>query len=190
MDKTLDEVRELFPEIEGISDAGLRQKVLKTWLEAWKASHYDRVEQTPFLHGILAEINNIEHTKAVTAMCVQFAKIMEEFHGITVNMDFLIAGAILHDVGKIFEYCETPSKLGQLFTHPLSGVYVAAREDLPLEVLHIIGTHSLEGELIKRTPEAAIVHQMDFAIAEFVLRAKTDTSLAERMKFHVIQERP
>jgi putative nucleotidyltransferase with HDIG domain len=132
----------------------------------------------------------VEHTKAVTAMCVQFAKIMKEFHDLKVNMDYLIAGAILHDVGKIFEYCETPSELGQLFRHPLSGVYMAAREDLPLEVLHIIGTHSLEGELIKRTPEAAIVHHMDFAIADFALRAKTDTSLGERMKFQVIQKRP
>jgi hypothetical protein len=51
MDKTLDEVRELFPEIEGISDTGLRQKVLKTWFEAWKTSHYDRVEQTHLYMG-------------------------------------------------------------------------------------------------------------------------------------------
>jgi putative nucleotidyltransferase with HDIG domain len=190
MNKTLEKVRELFPELEQISDAGLRQKVLKTWLEAWKASHYDRVEQTPFLHGILTEINNVEHTRAVTAMCVQFAKIIGEFHGIEVNMDYLIAGAILHDVGKLFEYCDTPSELGQLFRHPLSGIYVAAREDLPLEVLHIIGNHSLEGELIKRTPEAAIVHHMDFAIADLALRAKVDTGLGERMKFHVIQKNP
>jgi putative nucleotidyltransferase with HDIG domain len=190
MNKTLEYVRELFPEAEQISNIKLRQKVLKTWLEAWKASHYERVEEVPFINGILTEISNVEHTRAVTAMSIQFAKIMKEFLNIEINMDYLIAGAILHDLGKVFEYCETPSNLGKLFTHPISAFYIATKEDLPLEVIHIIGMHSLEGDLIKRSPEAAIVHYMDFAYAEFALRAKTDTSLGERMKFQVIQKRP
>jgi len=188
MVKTLEEVRTLFPEAEQISDPGLREKVLKTWFEAWKTSHFDRVEEAPFLPGILAEISNVTHTRAVTVLCIQFAKTMKEFHGLQVNMDYLIAGAILHDVGKLFEFCKTPSDLGQLFTHRLSGVYWGAREDLPLEVIHIIGMHSHEGDLKKRTPEAAIVHYMDLGCAEFLLRTKTDTSLGERTKFHVIQK--
>ena len=187
MDKTLDSVHELFPEVERISDKELRQKVLRTWLEAWKSSDYDRLDQTPFLHDDIAGINNVEHTRAVTIMCIQFAETLKKFHNIKINMDYLIAGAILHDLGKIFEYSENPSKLGRLFTHPISAMYFATKEGLPLEVVHIIETHSLEGELVKRTPEAAIVHYMDFAYAETVLRAKTDTSTGERMKFRVIR---
>ncbi len=189
MEKTLDRVRELFSEAGQISDPALREKVLKAWLEAWKASHYEQLEETPFLRGILTDINNVEHTKAVTAMCIQFAKIMKDFFHISVNMDYLIAGAILHDLGKVFEYCEKPSELGRLFTHPISAVYFAAREDLPLEVIHLIGSHSLEGNLIQRTTEAAIIHYMDFACAEVTLRAKTNTSLGELARFLVIQKR-
>jgi putative nucleotidyltransferase with HDIG domain len=187
MIKTLDSVYELFPEVDRISDEELRQKVLKTWLEAWKTSDYDRLDQTPFLHDDIAGIDNVEHTRAVTIMCIQFAETLKEFHNIKINMDYLIAGAILHDLGKIFEYSESPSELGRLFTHPISAMYFATKEDLPLEVIHIIETHSLEGELVKRSPEAAVVHYMDFAYAETVLRAKTDTSTGERTKFHVIR---
>jgi putative nucleotidyltransferase with HDIG domain len=188
MAKTLEHIRESFPEAEQISDNELRQKVFKTWLAAWQASHYDRIEDTPFMRGTLQEINNVQHTRAVTAMSIQFAKTMKEFFDIQLNMDYLIAGAILHDVGKLFQYCEIPSKLGQLFNHCLSAMYIAAREDLPLEVIHIIGMHSLEGDLTKRTPEAAIVHYMDFASADVSLRAKTDTGLGERLKYQVIQK--
>lgn len=187
MDKTLDSVHEFFPEVERISDDELRQKVLRTWVEAWKSSDYDQLDQTPFLYDDIVGINNVEHTRAVTIMCIQFAETLKKFHNITINMDYLIAGAVLHDLGKIFEYSKNPSKLGRLFTHPISAMYFATKEDLPLEVIHIIETHSLEGELVKRTPEAAIVHYMDFAYAETVLRAKTDTSTGERMKFRVIR---
>jgi putative nucleotidyltransferase with HDIG domain len=182
MAKTLEYIRELFPEIEQISDIDLRQKVYKTWLEAWKLSPCDRLEQIPFLEGILPEINNVEHTKAVIALSIHFAKMMKEFLNIKVNMDYLIAGAILHDIGKCFEFIETPTDLGRLFSHSISAAYVAAKENLPLEIIHIIAAHSLEGDLIKRTPEAAIVHYMDFAYSEVTLRAKTKINVDEWRK--------
>lgn len=182
MAKTIDRVRELFPEAKQISDANLREKVLKTWLEAWRLSHFDQLEQTPFLEGALAEINNVDHTRAVTAMSIQCGKILKEFLDVPLNMDYLIAGALLHDMGKIFEYCKTQTELGTLFTHSISGSLIAAKEDLPLQVIHIAGMHSMEGDWVKRSPEAVIVHYMDFAYAEFALRAKTAINLDELIK--------
>ena len=179
MAKTLEEVQKLFPEADQISDPQLRRKVLHTWWEAWKLSRFQKVEQTPFLEGALADINNVEHTRAVTALSIQFARTMEEFLGIQVNMDYLIAGALLHDLGKLFEYCGSPTDLGRLFTHGISAVLISAKEDLPLEVIHIIVAHSLEGQFMKRTPEAVIVHYMDFAYADFALRAKSPLNLED-----------
>jgi hypothetical protein len=46
---------------------------------------------------------------------------------------------------------------------------VALTEGLPLEVVQVIGAHSFEGDLLKRTPEAVIVHYMDFTYAEVAL---------------------
>ena len=86
-------------------------------------------------------------------------------------MDILIAGAILIDIGKLLEYQILEGKLttsdaGKILRHPFSGVAIADRFDLPPEVLHIIATHSKEGDLGKRTVESIIVHHADFVSFE------------------------
>ena len=86
-------------------------------------------------------------------------------------MDILISGAILIDVGKLLEYEIADGELstsdyGKVVRHPFSGVAIAARFDLPPEVQHIIGTHSKEGDLGKRTVESIIVHHADFVSFE------------------------
>ena len=90
---------------------------------------------------------------------------------IKVNMDILISGAILIDVGKLLEYKIKDGNLstsdyGKIVRHPFSGVAIASRFGLPAEVQHIIGTHSKEGDLGKRTVESIIVHHADFVSFE------------------------
>ena len=58
------------------------------------------------------------------------------------------------------------SDYGKVVRHPFSGVAIAARFGLPPEVQHIIGTHSKEGDLGKRTVESIIVHHADFVSFE------------------------
>ncbi len=85
-----------------------------------------------------------------------------------VNMDVLIAGAILADVGKMLEYeLDAQGKAiqgsyGQYLRHPFSGVSLAEECGVPPEVCHIIAAHAHEGDLVKRTTEAYIVHHADF----------------------------
>jgi hypothetical protein len=86
---------------------------------------------------------------------------------IEIDMDKLIAGAILIDIGKLLEYEIVDSKLttssaGKLVRHPFSGLAIAAKFDLSPEIQHIIGTHSKEGDLGKRTVESIIVNHADF----------------------------
>jgi len=90
---------------------------------------------------------------------------------IKIDMDTLISGAILIDVGKLLEYeivngKLTTSNYGKIVRHPFSGLAVAARFDLSPEIQHIIGTHSKEGDLGKRTTESIIVHHADFVSFE------------------------
>src|SRR4030043_656051 len=88
--------------------------------------------------------------------------------GLPVNMDVLIAGALLADVGKVLEYeldndgktCQ--GKYGKYLRHPFSGVSLAEECGVPPEVCHIIAAHAHEGDLVKRTTEAYIVHHADF----------------------------
>jgi hypothetical protein len=83
-------------------------------------------------------------------------------------MDILISGALLADVGKLLEYeldkegKAIQGKYGQYLRHPFSGVSLAEECGIPPEVCHIIATHAHEGDLVKRTTEAYIVHHADF----------------------------
>ena len=95
---------------------------------------------------------------------------MIDFFGdeLPVKMDVVIAGAILADVGKLLEY-ELDDKgnsfqgmYGKYLRHPFSGVSLAEECGVPAEVCHIIATHAGEGNLVKRTTEAYIVHHADF----------------------------
>ena len=88
-----------------------------------------------------------------------------------IDMDILISGAILIDIGKLLEYEMKDGKLGtssmgKIVRHPFSGASIAFQFKLPAEVQHIIATHSKEGDLGMRTVESIIVHHADFVSFE------------------------
>jgi putative nucleotidyltransferase with HDIG domain len=95
---------------------------------------------------------------------------MQEFMGSTlkVDMDTIIAGAILIDVGKLLEYETGPdgesrqSDMGKALRHPFTGVALALECGVPAAVCHVIAAHAAEGSLVNRTPEAWVVHHADF----------------------------
>ena len=85
-----------------------------------------------------------------------------------IDMDTVIAGAILADVGKLLEYemgadgKSRQSERGEALRHPFTGVALALECGVPDAVCHIIAAHAAEGDLVKRTTEAYIVHHADF----------------------------
>ena len=111
----------------------------------------------------------MQHKRAVVHMAKSCGEHVQEFLGadLPVDMDTLIAGAILCDVGKLLEYDKENGDLiqgqyGKYIRHPFSGVALAEQHDLPPAVTHIIAAHAAEGDLIKRSVEAYIVHHCDF----------------------------
>ena len=54
------------------------------------------------------------------------------------------------------------SDRGKALRHPFTGVALAMECGVPDDVCHIIATHAAEGNLVKRTTEAFIVHHADF----------------------------
>jgi putative nucleotidyltransferase with HDIG domain len=94
---------------------------------------------------------------------------MQEYLGksLPIELDTVIAGAILADVGKLLEYEKAEgktrqSKRGENLRHPFTGVALAMMCGVPDEVCHIIAAHAGEGDLVKRSTEAYIVHHADF----------------------------
>lgn len=115
------------------------------------------------------KISFMNHKRTAVQLSVDIAKRMKENFGdeIQIDMDILIAGAILIDVGKLIEYDKadgqlTTSKAGKLLRHQFSGVAIADRFGLPPEVQHIIAYQAKEGDIAKRSVEAIIVHHADF----------------------------
>jgi putative nucleotidyltransferase with HDIG domain len=167
-------VSRLWPELEWINDKSLREKTARTWELALERSvlKAEDLDNIPFtlLCGPDLKVSFMEHKRCVVHIAKASGEKMNEFFDmeLPVNMDVLIAGAILADVGKLLEYeldgdgKSVQGKYGQYIRHPFSGVSLAEECSLPPEVCHIIAAHAHEGDLVKRTTEAYIVHHADF----------------------------
>ena len=172
----IEKVKSIWPEIEWISNSELREKVIDCWVYAIENSVLTPEDLNVIPFSLLikdCKISFMNHKRTAVQLSVDIAKRMKENFGdeITIDMDTLIAGAILIDVGKLIEYDKvdgklTTSKSGKLLRHPFSGVAIADRFSLPAEVQHIIAYHSKEGDLAKRSTEAIIVHHADFVSFE------------------------
>ena len=169
-----EQVRKLWPELEWINDVALREKTAKTWERALEKSVLTSgdLEKIPFtlLCGPDLKVSFMAHKRCVVHIARSCGEKMNEQFGtdLPVNMDVLISGAILADVGKLLEYELDKSgnavqgKYGQYIRHPFSGVSLAEECGLTPEVCHIIAAHAQEGDLVKRSTEAYIVHHADF----------------------------
>jgi len=167
-----DKVLKIWPEINWVENKELREKVLNCWVYAIENSVLspEDLETIPFSLLIKdCKITFMNHKRTAVQLSVDIAKRMKSNFGneIKIDMDILIAGAILIDIGKLIEYDKvdgklTTSKAGKLLRHPFSGVAIADRFGLPHEVQHIIAYHAKEGELAQRSVEAIIVHHADF----------------------------
>jgi putative nucleotidyltransferase with HDIG domain len=164
------------PQLDRIQDSDLRQKVIDIWVLACEKGGWDNSDQLanmPFTlltktHGI----NFIEHTKVVTDGAVGLAKAMlENYHNMPyrIDMDRLVAGGLLHDIGKLLEIEPVTgsgyrkSRSGMLARHPISGAILVEQAGLSEELVNIVACHAKEGEGAPKCIETILIHQADFA---------------------------
>ena len=167
-------ILELLPEIQWVQDAKLREAVIQCHIDAlnegrWQPCDMDLI---PFaLSFPNCPTSYLRHVRAVTRMC---RTVLDEYNVIyrgqgdfLLDHDRLIAGALLHDIGKFLEWTRTSdgkfvkSEPGKHLRHPLSGIVVAMRNGVPADIAHIIAYHAHEGDGAKRSPEAVIVNKID-----------------------------
>jgi len=161
-------------ELLWIQNPELRAATTRTWELALERSVLtaEDLNRIPFtlLVGPDLKVTFMDHKRSVVHIARDAGqKINDMYHGeLTVDMDVLIAGAILADVGKLLEYeLDADGKAiqgdyGKYVRHPFSGVSIAEECGVPAEVCHIIAAHAGEGNMIKRTTEAYVVHHADF----------------------------
>lgn len=186
-------MEELIKFAQKIQEKQLRDKVIE-FLKNPSLTHkdfkkYPREDiekvRTPFSVSNLGvtERDLLNHTIAVTDLCMKTADNIEEHYGIKVNRDHLIAGALLHDIMKIFEWKigdEGAEPTGVLLDHTMLAVAEFYYRGFPENVIHIIASHF--GEVSPTPPrnyEALILHYVD-----------TLLSLTEFHLYGVKQEKP
>lgn len=165
-------VEQLWPELAWIDRPDLRESVLRTWVKAFELSPLtpDDLREIPFTLLIPdCPATFMEHKRCVVHIARRSAEAMREFLGraLPIDLDVVIAGAILADVGKLLEYEKVDGKAvqserGKNLRHPFTGVYLALACGVPDEVCHIVAAHAGEGDLVRRSTEAFIVHHADF----------------------------
>src|SRR3954452_8041666 len=136
-----DAVHRLWPELDWISNADLREKTARTWQRAFELSPLtaDDLNRIPFTLLVAnCPTTFMEHKRCVVHIARKAAESMKEFMGtaLPIDTDTVIAGAILADVGKLLEYEKgeggktRQSKRGEFLRHPFTGVALAMECDV------------------------------------------------------------
>ena len=81
----------------------------------------------------------------------------------------MAAGALLHDIGKLTEFTIRDGTVAhgdnfELMRHPLSGALIAAQAGLPDTIVHLIATHSFEGDRSYQTAESSFFRTIDMFV--------------------------
>ena len=174
---SVEQIAALFPNLLDIEDQQLRQNVVAVWSEAittgcgGRGWSVDELRSIPFtlLAGDI-DLRYIEHLNSCAKQCLAIANVLGEVFGdrIPINRDHLIAGALLADVGKPLEFDKDEKgrlikgSFGHMLRHPFSGVALCYKHNIPPEVMHIVATHSHEGDAVERSIESIIFHHADF----------------------------
>lgn len=172
-DSVAAELSTAFPELEEIESESLREKTRSVWVTAlarggWTVADLDDVPAS--LHLVGTGIGLLAHTRAVTRVALATVDAYEAYYPDGpwyLNRDFVAAGGLLHDVGKVLEYDRvdgewTKSAAGEYVRHPFSGVALCDAADVPPAVQQIVAFHSHEGNSYERSPESTVLHYADF----------------------------
>jgi hypothetical protein len=184
MKYSTNDITQLFPDLKQIKDTALRDKVAAVWDEALttgcggKGWTMDELRAIPFtlLAGDI-KMTFIDHLNSCCRQCIAIARVLDESFNngpagrqIPINLDHLIAGSLLADCGKPLEFDKDSAgkvikgHFGDMLRHPFSGVAMCYKHSIPAEVMHMVATHSFEGDppKVTRSIESIIFHHADF----------------------------
>ena len=183
---------EMFANLLGLAREHIAQAALRTLVIELYTAHRDDL-----LHWPAASRNHhafpggyLEHVLSVTQTAVFLAnKYQRDYPQLDLSKDLVVAGALLHDIGKLIELEATPdggeyTPAGRLIGHMLLGrdiVREQARaipeldDETLLRLEHIIIAHQGLPEwgspIPPSTPEALLVHYADDIDAKFHILA-------------------
>jgi 3'-5' exoribonuclease len=170
------EVREMQAEladlIDSVTDPGLRN-LLAALMQGPLLKDFSRAPAAKMMHhACLGGL--LEHTLSVTGLALKICE-----HYPQLDRDLLLAGALLHDLGKIreFSYATVPfdyTDQGRLIGHLVMGVEMVRRQAETIkelaparldQLLHLIlshhGRYEFGSPCLPMTREAILLHHLD-----------------------------
>ena len=180
---TGEEVRKHLPGLDALASPCTRHACIDIWLEMLEQGGWREkgLENCPGAIDpkIDRRENCFEHTRHVADVCLAIADALAAIDRYPAcNREDLLAGALVHDVGKLIEYdidetgapCKTEK--AKYFSHPTTGAYLAKRHGLNDNVVHMILTHSTkrspDGPNAYNTPESLILKYADELCYKYV----------------------
>jgi putative nucleotidyltransferase with HDIG domain len=180
------QVEDAFPELDEIDSDSLREQVIEAWVLALERGGWRDIEDVPYAWNI-HEVSNVEHVRGVTRIALDAARQQRDFHGADPDIDTIVAAALLHDVGKCYEYVDhvddevlddpDGTYASEEVPHSLSGYALAHEVGCPLSVQRAI-PHFL-GEVPKRTLEAELLKSANSASSNAITQAAMGITLDE-----------
>jgi len=135
--------------------------------------------RTPFSVGDMGVVERevVTHTVTNTELCLKIADTFEKNYGVKLDRDILVAGSLLHDIMKVYEWKIDEEgdavPTGLTLDHVFLGVAELYARGFSEEIIHLVA--ATQGE---RTPpkslEALILHYVDTltSLTEFFTSAK------------------
>lgn len=184
----------IFPEIDEIKDPALRRGVVGIWLEIAAECPWSRFEDIPKNMDAEHHRRLTDHIRGVTRMALALAETGLAHSGTAYDRDLLIAMCLLHDVSKPMECEPDPngkptggpvvparkSKMGKLIQHAVYATHKVFAHGLPLEVAHVVNTHTHQSAVRSVTVEGAYVFYADYADSDAVLVPQTGRGFVSR----------
>ena len=162
------------PQIMDIQNEELRNKTADAWTYALQINGFKHIEEMPGsgMPEASALGDQSMHIRAVEYNTLSLYENLSRAYEMDLGLDkdILIASALLHDVGKPYEYNpENRKRWGENqkttgapnVRHPAYGTYIAITCGLPEEVVHVCANHSPEGRFVTRSAYATLVHYAD-----------------------------
>jgi HD superfamily phosphohydrolase YqeK len=188
------EVVHLFPQVDEITDASLRQGVIDIWIAIASECAWSRLQDVPKNLDAERSRQLLDHIRGVTRMALALAEIAEQEHGTSYNRDYLIAACLLHDVSKLVEVEPDPegvptagsvlparkSAIGEKIQHAAYAMHKILEKGLPLEVAHLVLTHTHASNMRSKSVEAAYLFYADYADSDAGIVPTGATSFAQR----------
>ncbi|WP_337476151.1 HDIG domain-containing metalloprotein [Acidaminococcus timonensis] len=170
---TQDFINKEFFELKEINDEILRNKTIEALTMAIEKGGWttETVKLVPVTLNWNTKCTLLEHIHTVTQMCIAGYPLVAKFYeqnGVPFRRDYVVAGALLHDIGKFLEFAMQQGVLthskNAFMRHPFLGAEIAEKAGIPQELIYLIAMHSFEGDKSKHTAESDYVRRLDMDV--------------------------